>query len=52
MPMSCLQRHRIVTELGALHAEVDALKCLQAETAAQLDALPPAVWIAHSKAEL
>ncbi len=31
------------TELDALQAEVDALKRLQAETAAELDALLPAI---------
>jgi len=35
--------HRIVAELDALQAEVDALKRLQAETAAELDALPPSL---------
>jgi len=33
---SILEQHRIVAELGAL-------KCLQAETAAKLDALLPAI---------
>jgi len=33
------RRRRIVTELDALQAEVAALKRLQAETAAELDAL-------------
>jgi hypothetical protein len=32
-----------VAELDALQAEVDALKRLQAETAAELDALLPAI---------
>ena len=32
-----------MAELDALHAEVDALKRLQAETAAELDALLPAL---------
>jgi hypothetical protein len=34
---------RIVAELDALQVEVDALKRLQAETAAELDALLPAI---------
>jgi hypothetical protein len=37
------EQRRIVAELDALQAEVDALKRLQAETAAGLDALLPAV---------
>ena len=38
----CAQR-RIVAELDALQAEADALKRLQPETAAELDALLPAI---------
>ncbi len=37
------EQRRIVAELDALQAQVDALKRLQAETAAELDALLPAV---------
>jgi type I restriction enzyme, S subunit len=37
------EQHRIVTYLDGLQAKVNALKCLQAETAAELDALLPAV---------
>ena len=37
------EQRRIVAELDALQAEVDALKRLQAETAAALDALLPAI---------
>jgi type I restriction enzyme S subunit len=37
------EQRRIVAELDALQAEVDALKRLQAETAAALDALLPAL---------
>ena len=37
------EQRRIVAELDALQAEVDALKRLQAETAAELDALLPAL---------
>jgi type I restriction enzyme S subunit len=36
-------QHRIVAELDALQAQVDALKKLQAETAAELDALMPSI---------
>jgi type I restriction enzyme S subunit len=50
--MSCLQRHRIVTKLDALHAEVDPLKRLQAETAAELDALLPAILDRAFRGEL
>jgi type I restriction enzyme S subunit len=37
------EQRRIVFELDALQAEVDALKLLQAETAAELDALLPSI---------
>ena len=37
------EQRRIVAELEALQAEVDALKRLQAETAAELDALLPSI---------
>jgi type I restriction enzyme S subunit len=37
------EQRRIVAELGALKAEVDALKRLQAETAAELDAMLPSI---------
>jgi len=37
------EQRRIVAELAALQAEVDALKRLQAETSAELDALLPAI---------
>ena len=37
------EQRRIVAELDALQAQVDGLKCLQAETAAELDALLPAI---------
>jgi type I restriction enzyme S subunit len=36
-------QRRIVAELDALQAEVDALKRLQAGTAAEMDALLPAI---------
>ena len=43
---------RIVAELDALQAEVDALKCLQAETTAELDALLPAILDRAFRGEL
>ena len=43
---------RIVAELDALQAEVDALKRLQAETATELDALLPAILDRAFKGEL
>jgi len=45
------QRH-IVAHLDALQARVDALKRLQAETAAELDALLPSVLDKAFKGEL
>jgi type I restriction enzyme S subunit len=47
-----LEQRRIVAELDALQAEVDALKRLQAESAAELDALLPAVLDRAFKGEL
>ncbi len=47
-----LKQRRIVAELDALQAEVDALKRLQAETAAELDALLPAILDRAFKGEL
>jgi type I restriction enzyme S subunit len=46
------EQRRIVSELDALQAEVDALKRLQAETAAELDALLPAILHRAFKGEL
>jgi len=46
------EQHRIVAELAALQAEVDALKRLQAEIAAELDALLPAILDRAFKGEL
>jgi type I restriction enzyme S subunit len=40
---SLSKQRRIVAELDALQSEVDALKRLQAETAAELDALLPSI---------
>jgi type I restriction enzyme S subunit len=53
MPVPPLpEQRRIVSELDALQAEVDALKRLQAETAAELDALLPAILDRAFKREL
>lgn len=46
------EQRRIVAELDALQAEVDALKRLQTETAAELDALLPAILDRAFKGEL
>ena len=46
------EQRRIVAELNALLEEVDALKRLQAETAAELDALLPAILDRAFKGEL
>jgi len=46
------EQRRIVAELDALQAEVDALKRLQSETAAELDALLPAILDRAFKATL
>jgi type I restriction enzyme S subunit len=46
------EQRRIVAELDALQAEVDALKRLQAETAAELHALLPALLDRAFKGEL
>jgi len=46
------EQRRIVAELDALQAEVNALKRLQAETAAELDALLPAILDKAFKGEL
>ena len=46
------EQRRIVAELDALQAEVDALKRLQAETAAELDALLPAILDRAFKGEM
>jgi hypothetical protein len=46
------EQRRIVSELDALQAEVDALKRPQAETAAELDALLPAILDRAFKGEL
>ena len=46
------EQHRIVAELDALKAEVNKLKRLQAETAAELDALLPSILDKAFKGEL
>lgn len=46
------EQRRIMAELDALQAEVDALKGLQAETAAEMDALLPAILDLAFKGEL
>jgi type I restriction enzyme S subunit len=46
------EQRRIVAELDALQAEVDTLKRLQAGTAAELDALLPAILDRAFKGEL
>ena len=46
------EQRRIVSELDALQAEVDALKRLQTQTAAELDALLPALLDRAFKGEL
>ena len=51
-PPPLAEQRRIVAELDALQAEVDALKRLQAETAAELAALLPAILDRAFKGEL
>ena len=46
------EQHRIVAYLDSLQAKVEALKALQAETQAKLDALLPAVLDKAFKGEL
>ena len=46
------EQRRIVSELDALQAQVDALKRLQAETAAELDALLPSILDKAFKGQL
>jgi len=46
------EQYRIVAELDALQMEVDALQCLQAETAAALDALLPTILDRAFKGDL
>jgi type I restriction enzyme S subunit len=49
---SLFEQRRIVAELDALQAEVDALKKLQTETTAELNALLPAILDKAFKGEL
>lgn len=51
-PPTIPEQHRIVAELDAVQAEVDALKRLQAETSAEMDALLPAILDRAFKGEL
>jgi type I restriction enzyme S subunit len=51
-PFALAEQCRIVAELDALQTEVDALTRLQAETAAELDALLPAILDRAFKGEL
>jgi type I restriction enzyme S subunit len=51
-PPPLAEQRRIVAELDALQAEVDALKRLQAQTAAALDAMLPAILDRAFKGEL
>ena len=46
------EQRRIVAELDTLQTEVDAVKRLQAETAAELDALLPSILDKAFKGEL
>jgi type I restriction enzyme S subunit len=46
------EQRRIVAELDTLHAQVDALKRLHAESTAELDALLPSILNQAFKAEL
>ena len=51
-PFALTEQRRIVSELDAFQAEVDALRRLQGETAAELDALLPAILDRAFKGEL
>jgi hypothetical protein len=46
------EQRRIVTSLDELYAKVDALKCLEGETTARLDALMPAILAMVYTAEI
>jgi type I restriction enzyme, S subunit len=50
--LSFSEQRRIVAELDALQAEVDALKRRQAETAIELDALLPSILDRAFKGDL
>jgi type I restriction enzyme S subunit len=50
--ISVTEQRRIVAELDALQAEVEALKHHQAETSAELDALLPAILDRAFRGEL
>ena len=51
VPPMC-EQHRIVSELDELQAEADALRRLQAETSAELDALIPSIRARAFRGEL
>jgi type I restriction enzyme, S subunit len=51
-PHSISKQRQIIEELNSLQAEVSSLKCLQTETAAELDALLPAILDRAFKGEL
>lgn len=51
-PFALAEQRRIVAELDALQAQVDALKRLQTEAAAELDAVLPAILDRAFKGEL
>jgi type I restriction enzyme, S subunit len=51
-PIALPEQRQIVAELGALQAEVDALKRLQSKTATELDALLPSILDRAFKGEL
>ena len=47
-----VMKNRTAAKLNAMQAEVDTLKCLQAETATELDALLPSILDRAFKGEL
>lgn len=51
-PTTASEQQRVVAELDALQAKVDAVKALQTQTAAELDALLPAILDKAFKGEL
>jgi type I restriction enzyme S subunit len=51
-PFALPEQRRIVSELDALQAEVNALKRLQTETTTELDALLPSILDRAFKGEL
>lgn len=51
-PMTLSEQRKIVAELNALRSEVNALRCLQTKTVAELDSLLPAILDRAFKGEL